>query len=167
MGRLELLQKIRPEAHELKTLKKEVLENKNIIDEIDKEIKALDKSLNDDEELELYSSSASLLKQVSEDVQLIYNLANEVASLTESKEELDLQVDGGTGRNIEDVRKEEDEICEKMRVARKNLDHCQETVSSQTSLINDLESRRNKLTEKKLEIEGQQQQRSNMMEKKE
>ena len=165
--RLELLQKIRPEAHELKTLKKEVLENKNIIDEIDKEIKALDKSLNDDEELELYSSSASLLKQVSEDVQLIHNLANEVASLTESKEELDLQVDGGTGRNIEDVRKEEDEICEKMRVARKNLDHCQETVSSQTSLINDLESRRNKLTEKKLEIEGQQQQRSNMMEKKE
>merc|ERR1712029_1197937 len=73
---------------------------------------------------------------------------------------------GEVGRNIDVVRQEEADICQKIRVARKNLDQCQETVSSQTALINDLEAKKNKLTEKKLEIEGQQQQQANMLEKK-
>ena len=47
------------------------------------------------------------------------------------------------------------------------MENCQETVNKQSSLINDLEARQNKLTNKKLEIEGQQQQRANMVAKRE
>ena len=90
-------------------------------------------------DLSITEVSASLLKQVCEDVQQIDNLTKEVASLNEKKEELSLQVDGGVGRNIEDVRKEEEDVCQKIKVARKNLDQCQETVSAQSSLINDLD----------------------------
>ena len=167
-SRQEQLQRIRPEAHELTNLKKEVEVNTKKIEELDGDLKSLKKRLDDGEEdLSITEVSASLLKQVSEDVQQIDNLTKEVASLNEKKEELSLQVDGGVGRNIEDVRKEEEDVCQKIKVARKNLDQCQETVSTQSSLINDLEAKKNKLTERKLEIEGQQQQRSNMMEKKE
>ena len=164
--RQDSLLKISPDAHLLKNLKKEIEDNGKKIMAIDSEIKSLNKKLDDDEDLDLVSNTASILKQVSEDVQSIDSLSKEVEALRESKEELELQVEGGVGRDIEDVRREEEEISEKIRIVRKNMDQCQETVSTQSALINDLESKKNKLTERKLDIEGQQQQRANMMDKK-
>ena len=164
--RQDSLLKISPDAHLLKNLKKEIEDNGKKIKDIDSEIQSLKKKLDDDEDLDLVSNTASILKQVSEDVQIIDSLSKEVEALRESKEELELQVEGGVGRDIEDVRREEEEISEKIRIVRKNMDQCQETVSSQSALINELESKKNKLTERKLDIEGQQQQRSNMMDKK-
>jgi len=68
---------------------------------------------------------------------------------------------------LEVVRKEEEDVLGKLRIARRNMESCQETVNKQTALINELEARQNKLTNKKLDIEGQQQQRANMVTKKE
>jgi len=165
--KLEQLQSIRPEAHELKTVSKEIEDNVKKLETMDNELKQIQKKLEDGEEdLSITEVSSSLLKQVNEDVQLLDSLNKEVIDLQERKDELSLQLDGEVGRNIDVVRQEEEDICQKIRVARKNLDQCQETVSSQTALINDLEAKKNKLTEKKLEIEGQQQQQANMLEKK-
>ena len=165
--KLETLQKIRPEAHEMASLKKDVEESSSKLSLVDKDIKSLETRLEEGEEdWSIIEMQTSLLKQVSDDVQMIDNLSKEVSTLTERKEELGLTIIGGKGRDIKEVRAEEDTLTKKIKIARKNLDQCQETVSKQTSLINELESRKNKLTEKKLEIEGQQQQRSNMMEKK-
>merc|ERR1712098_522858 len=121
---------------------------------MDNELKQLQTKLDDGEEdLDITQVSSSLLKQVNEDVQLLDSLNKEVTDLQERKDKLSLQLDGEVGRNIDVVRQEEEDICQKIRVARKNLDQCQETVSSQSALINDLEAKKNKLTEKKLELE--------------
>merc|ERR1719397_2045526 len=53
------------------------------------------------------------------------------------------------------VRREEAEVSTQLRCARSNLDAAQETVTTQTTLINRLEASQNSLTNKKLEIEGQ------------
>ena len=164
--RQDSLLKISPDAHLLQSLKKETEVNSRKIEEIDAEVKSIQKKLDDDDEFEIVSNTTSILKQVNEDVQTIDNLSKEVEALRERKEEMELQVEGGVGRDIEDVRREEEEISQKIRVVRKNMDQCQETVSTQSTLINELESKKNKLTEKKLDIEGQQQQRANMMDKK-
>ena len=167
-AKLEQLQRIRPEAHELKNLVKDIEENTKKLSTLESEMKTLESRLEDGEEdWSITEVTASLIKTVSDDVQIIDSLTKELSSLSEKKEELDLAVVGGKGRDVKEVRQEEEMIQEKIKVARKNLDQCQETVSNQTSLINELESMKNKLTEKKLDIEGQQQQRSNMMDKKE
>ena len=165
----ELLQKVSPEVHELKNLKAENDSQLKKIEEIDKEIKNLKKEIEDiDEDKNLVEVNVSLLKQVCEDVQQVDSLTRELANLREERQELSLELDtSGPARGIEEVRAEEEEVTTKLRVARQNLEKCQEVHSSQTSLINDLQSKRNNLTQKKLDIEGQQQQRANMMEKKE
>jgi len=153
----------------LKNLKAENDSQLKKIEEIDKEIKNLKKEIEDiDEDKNLVEVNVSLLKQVCEDVQQVDSLTRELANLREERQELSLELDtSGPARGIEEVRAEEEEVTTKLRVARQNLEKCQEVHSSQTSLINDLQSKRNNLTQKKLDIEGQQQQRTNMMEKKE
>ena len=165
----ELFQKARPQVHELKNLKTENDSQTKKIEEIDNEMKTFKKDIEDiDEDLSLTEATITSLKEVAEDVQQVDTLTRELTNLHEKREELNLQLDGsGSTRGIEEVRAEEENITTKLRVARKNLEKCQETVTAQTSLINELEAKRNNLTQKKLEIEGQQQQRTNMMEKKE
>merc|ERR1719427_1916462 len=62
--------------------------------------------------------------------------------------------------------KEEEENGKKLREARKNLESGQQRVNKQTTLINDLEGKKNKLVNKQLDIEGKQHQRANMIRKK-
>jgi len=167
-SRLEQLQKIRPEVHELKGIIKEVEDGITKLEELDKEMKRMREGLDEGEEdLNMTELNVSLYKQVGEDVQLADSLIREVSQLMEKKEEIGLQVDGGGGRSLDVVRREDEEVGCKLRIARRNLEQCQETVNKQSALINDLEARQNKLTNKKLEIEGQQQQRANMVTKKE
>merc|ERR1719427_2518254 len=61
--------------------------------------------------------------------------------------------------------KEEEENGKKLREARKNLESGQQRVNKQTTPINDLEGKKNKLVNKQLDIEGKQQQRANMIRK--
>jgi len=166
--RMEQLQKIRPEVHELKQIRIEVDEGSKKIDELDKDMKKVREQLDEEEEdWNLTELNVSLYRQVGEDVQVADNLVKEIAQLVEKKEEIGLQVDSKGGRSLEVVRKEEEEVLGKLRIARRNMESCQETVNKQTGLINELEARQNKLTNKKLDIEGQQQQRANMVTKKE
>merc|ERR1712047_36578 len=65
------------------------------------------------------------------------------------------------------VRREEAEVGAQLRCARANLDSAQEIVTTQTTLINRLEASQNSLTNKKLEIEGQQQKQAATEAKKE
>lgn len=65
------------------------------------------------------------------------------------------------------VRKEEAEISTQLRCARSNLESTQEILNTQTTLINRLEASLNSLTNKKLEIEGQQQKQAATEAKKE
>lgn len=166
--RLEQLQKIRPEVHELKGIKIELDEDSKKIDDLDKDMKKIREQLDTEEEdWNLTELNVSLYKQVGEDVQVADNLVKEISQLVEKKEEIELQVDSKGGRSLDVVRKEEESVLSKLKIARRNLESCQETVNKQTTLINELEARQNKLTNKKLEIEGQQQQRANMVAKKE
>jgi len=167
-SKLEQLQKIRPEVHELKGIKQEVNDSTIKLEELEKEMKRMREGLDEGEEdLNMTELNVSLYKQVGEDVQVADGLVRELAQLGEKKEELGLQVEGGGGRSLDIVRREEEEIGSKLRIARRNLDQCQETVHKQSKLINELEARQNRLTNKKLEIEGQQQQRANMVTKRE
>jgi len=166
--RMEQLQKIRPEVHELKQIRIEVEEGCKKIEDIDKDMKKVREQLDTEEEdWNLTELNVSLYRQVGEDVQVADNLVKEIAQLVEKKEEIGLQVDSKGGRSLEVVRKEEEDVLGKLRIARRNMESCQETVNKQTALINELEARQNKLTNKKLDIEGQQQQRANMVTKKE
>lgn len=166
--RMEQLQKIRPEVHELKQIRIEVEEGCKKIEDLDKDMKKVREQLDTEEEdWNLTELNVSLYRQVGEDVQVADNLVKEIAQLVEKKEEIGLQVDSKGGRSLEVVRKEEEDVLGKLRIARRNMESCQETVNKQTALINELEARQNKLTNKKLDIEGQQQQRANMVTKKE
>ena len=164
-----MFQDARPKVYELKNLKTENDSQTKKIEVIDNELKTLKTKIEDtDEDLSVQETTMSSLKEVSEDVQQVDTLTRELASLKEKREELSMELDGsGSTRSIEEVRAEEENITTRLRDARKNLEKCQETLTTQTSLINELEAKRNSLTQKKLEIEGQQQQRTNMMEKKE
>ena len=152
----ELFQKARPQVHELRNLRTENDSQTKKIEEIDNEMKTFKKDIEDiDEDLSLTEATITSLKEVAEDVQQVDTLTRELTNLHEKREELNLQLDGsGSTRGIEEVRAEEENITTKLRVARKNLEKCQETVTAQTSLINELEAKRNNLTQKKLEIEA-------------
>eukprot|EP00092_Neocalanus_flemingeri_P030577 GFUD01033198.1.p1 GENE.GFUD01033198.1~~GFUD01033198.1.p1 ORF type:complete len:1313 (+),score=556.33 GFUD01033198.1:149-4087(+) len=167
-ARLEQLQKIRPEVHELKSIRKEVEDSASNLEELDRDMKKMREDLDEGEEdWNMTELNVSLYRQVGEDVQLADSLAREVAQLREKKEEIGLQVEGGGGRSLDVVRREDEEVGSKLRIARKNLEQCQETVNKQSGLINELEARQNRLTNRKLEIDGQQQQRANMVTKRE
>eukprot|EP00090_Calanus_glacialis_P008475 TRINITY_DN16831_c0_g1_i1.p1 TRINITY_DN16831_c0_g1~~TRINITY_DN16831_c0_g1_i1.p1 ORF type:complete len:1318 (-),score=560.98 TRINITY_DN16831_c0_g1_i1:78-3809(-) len=166
--KLEQLQKIRPEVHELKGIRIEIEDGMKKMEQLDKEMKKMKEGLDEGEEdWNMTELNVSLFRQVGEDVQVADSLVREIVQLEDKKEEIGLQVDGKGGRSLEVVRKEEEDVGSKLRISRRNLDSCQETVNKQSALINDLEARQNKLTNKKLEIEGQQQQRANMVAKKE
>merc|ERR1719318_2553054 len=166
--KLEQLQKIRPEVHELKGIKIEIEDGMKKMEQLDKEMKKMKEGLDEGEEdWNMTELNVSLFRQVGEDVQVADSLVREIIQLGEKKEEIGLQVDGRGGRSLEVVRKEEEDVGSKLRISRRNLESCQDTVNKQSALINDLEARQNKLTNKKLEIEGQQQQRANMVAKKE
>merc|ERR1739838_413916 len=100
------------------------------------------------------------------DVQLIDSVSKELELLTGKKADLSMSSqEFGGERRLDDVRNEEEENGKKLKEARKNLDSCQQTVNKQTTLINDLEGKRNKLVNKQLDIDGKQQQRANMIRK--
>jgi len=166
--KLEQLQKIRPEVHELKGVRIEIEDGVKKMEQLEKEMKKMKEGLDEGEEdWNMTELNVSLFRQVGEDVQVADGLVREIVQLEEKKEEIGLHVDKKGGRSLEVVRQEEEDVGSKLRISRRNLESCQDTVNKQSALINDLEARQNKLTNKKLEIEGQQQQRANMVAKKE
>jgi len=165
--KLEAMQKVRPEVHELKIMKGDHANNVKKLAELEKEIKSLRESIEDDEELKSAEELFLKFKETGEDVQLIDSVSKELELLTGKKADLSMSSqEFGGERRLDDVRKEEEENGKKLREARKNLDSCQQTVNKQTTLINDLEGKKNKLVNKQLDIEGKQQQRANMIRKK-
>ena len=162
-GRLEALHSIRPDLQMLKQLGQEVQEAELKMKQLEKAVKGLRTEL-EVEEGE-YATTEELvleLREVGEDVQVVDSLRREVEQLEEKLSELGGEVrEGGAGaRSLDSVRREAEVVSRKLRSARANLTSCQETVSRQSSLINRLEARQNRLTQDKLEIEGQQQRRA-------
>jgi len=167
-SKLQEFQRIRPEVHELKSIKVELEESNKKQENLDADIKHLQERLDEGEEdLNMTELNVSLFRQIGEDVQAIDSFVKDIQQLQDKKEEVSLLLDMKEGRNLDTVRKEDEEVNSKLRISRRNLENCQETVHKQSVLINELEAKLNKLTNKKLEIEGQQQQRANMTTKKE
>ena len=92
--------------------------------------------------------------------------AAQEGSISKCRQLLEAGSDVGE-RSLELVRREEAEVGAQLRCARANLDSAQEIVTTQTTLINRLEASQNSLTNKKLEIEGQQQKQAATEAKKE
>ena len=168
-GRLDALQRVRPDIQALKLLGEEVKEAEKKMELLDKEVKRLHNGL-EDEELEHteVENAVTELREVSEDVQIVDGLRRELEQLEERLEDLKVEAGGDVGeRSLEMVRKEEAEISTQLRCARSNLESTQEILNTQTTLINRLEASLNSLTNKKLEIEGQQQKQAATEAKKE
>ena len=168
-GRLDALQRVRPDIQALKQLGEEVKEAEKKMDLLDKDVKKLRDGLEDEEaEHTDVEVAVTELREVAEDVQIVDGLRRELEQLEEKLEDLRLEAGGDVGeRSLEVVRREEAEVCTQLRCARSNLDTAQETVTTQTTLINRLEASQNSLTNKKLEIEGQQQKQAATEAKKE
>merc|ERR1719376_1440599 len=159
-GRLDDLQRVRPDIQALKQLGEEVKEAEKKMELLDKEVKKLRDGLEYEEaEHTDVEVEVTELREVAEDAQIVDGLRKELEQLEEKLEDLRLEAGGDLGekRSLEVVRKEESEVSTQLRCARSNLDTAQETVTTQTTLINRLEASQNSLTNKKLEIEGQQQ----------
>ena len=160
--RLEELQQIRPEFQQLKQLEQEVAEQDRRTELMDKEIKKLRAELEREEgEHMAAESEVSELREVTEDVQVVEGLRKELEMLEERLEGLRQELGEQEGsRGLEEVRKELEVVSGQLRAARSNLESCQEQVAQQSKLLNNLDAEQNRLTTRKLEIEGQQQRRS-------
>ena len=168
-GRLDALQKVRPDIQAFKQLGEEVNEAEKKMELLDKEVKRLRDELDDEEaEHTEVEEAVSDLKEIAEDVQIVDGLRKELEQLEERLEDHRLEAGSDVGeRSLELVRREEAEVGAQLRCARTNLDSAQEIVTTQTTLINRLEASQNSLTNKKLEIEGQQQKQAATEAKKE
>ena len=62
-------------------------------------------------------------------------------TLQDKKEEIDLQSDSKSDRSLEIVRNEEEDVLNKLRISRRNLESCQETLHRHNVKINDLEAK--------------------------
>merc|ERR1719318_756089 len=113
------------------------------MDDNDKSIKALQEDLeNDEEDWTLSEFNVSLLRDMSEDIQSVDSLYKEVQQFKHKKEEVSLlcgDVAGNETRTLEQVRAEEEEVDKQLKVARKNMEECQDIVNKQKSLLNKFE----------------------------
>merc|ERR1712059_2665 len=122
-----------------------------------------------EEDWNITEVNVALFKQVAEDVQTVDNLNKDLSLLRQKKSDLSLECGtevGSGARTLETVREEEEQVALKLRSARRNLEQCQETLNKHTTMLNNLEASQNRLTNRKLEIEGQQQQRAATVAKK-
>lgn len=157
--RLERLQDIRPSVIAMQDLEKEVAETKTQVEKLEKEVKKLQREVEEEDgELGVVEVTVTELKEVGEDVQTVEGLRREVEQLEEKLEVAKKEVGSQTSsRSLEEVRGEAAEVAAGLRAARTNLASAQDTVTGHSSAVNRLEAAQNLLTNRKLDIEGQQQ----------
>ena len=158
---------ISPDYHALKQTRQEIQEFTSQVSNIEKELKAMkERKEEKEEEWGKVMETSETLRSVAEDVQMIDTITRELTGLLERRDDLQLTCPPlSDDRGLEIVRKEEKELTTKLRRLRKECDAEQDSYNFNSKMLNDLEASCNKLTNRKLEIEGKQQQRANMLEK--
>lgn len=167
--RTQNLQRIAPEVHELEQLKKEMAETKETLAKTDKAIRDLEESQKANEtSLKALTDEADIYRDIAEDVQALEALSKEVDRLKENLEDLQLSSTlFESGRGLEAVQQEDDKVGSELKEKRKELDTKQDLFNRQSKSINELEAGINKLVNRKLEVEGQQQARANTLARRE
>ncbi len=167
--RSQNLQGIAPEVHELEQLKKEMAETKETLAKTDKAIRDLEESQKAIEtSLKALTDEADIYRDIAEDVQALEALSKEVDRLKENLEDLQLSSTlFESGRGLEAVQQEDDKVGSELKEKRKELDTKQDLFNRQSKSINELEAGINKLVNRKLEVEGQQQARANTLARRE
>jgi len=168
-ARMENLQKVRPEVAALVQIKKEVEEGTSRIQDLEKDIRKLEGELKEEAaELTRVEGDVEGFREVGEDVQIVDGLVRELKVLEEKKADVSAKAPAVVGgRDLGTVREEEEECGGRLRRKRKELDGNQERLNTYRQVVNKLETMMNKLTEKKLDIEKQQQERAATLAKKE
>lgn len=166
--RYQELQSISPEYYRSKELKQSIEDNTKKVSNFDKELKQLKEEKESIEtEYDKVSEKTEILRSLSDDVHVVDNLTKEISSLQEELSDLHQTCpDIEAGRGLEHVRKELKQVGEQIKTTRKMCEAKQDDFNAHNKRLNELESSYNKLTNKKLEIEGKQQQRANTLEKK-
>jgi chromosome segregation ATPase len=167
--RSQNLQRIAPEVHELEQLKKEMAETKETLAKTDKAIRDLEESQKANEtSLKVLTDEADIYRDIAEDVQALEALSKEVDRLKENLEDLQLSSTlFESGRGLEAVQQEDDKVGSELKEKRKELDTKQDLFNSQSKSLNELEAGLNRLVNRKLEVEGQQQARANTLARRE
>ena len=166
--RYNQLQKIAPDYHRYTEIQQVIKDVDTQIENAEKDIKQLKESKELlDEEFQIIFDKMEKLNSMSDDIQVIDNLAREIGTLTEKQKDLmSTCAISDEDRGLDVVRNELKDISATIKSTRKQCETQQDEFNAHSKLINDLESSCNKLTNKKLEIEGKQQQRANSLDKK-
>jgi len=162
------LQKIAPDYHKYMEIKQVIKEIEAQTELAEKEIKQLKEGKEEfDNEFDNVSEKLEKLRSMGEDVQLIDTLTREISNLTEKQTDLQSTCSIlDDDRSLDAVRNELKDITTTIKSTRKQCESKQDKFNAHSKLINELESSYNKLINKKLDIEGKQQQRANTLEKK-
>ena len=166
--RYNSLQKIAPDYHKYMEIKQVIKEIEAQTELAEKEIKQLKEGKEEfDNEFDNVSEKLEKLRSMGEDVQLIDTLTREISNLTEKQTDLQSTCSIlDDDRSLDAVRNELKDITTTIKSTRKQCESKQDKFNAHSKLINELESSYNKLINKKLDIEGKQQQRANTLEKK-
>eukprot|EP00088_Acartia_fossae_P026344 TRINITY_DN27160_c0_g1_i1.p1 TRINITY_DN27160_c0_g1~~TRINITY_DN27160_c0_g1_i1.p1 ORF type:complete len:1165 (-),score=493.85 TRINITY_DN27160_c0_g1_i1:226-3546(-) len=167
-ARYHKLQKIVPEYHQHVDIKKSLQDLVTQIQNLDKDQKDLkEKTTSIEGDYERIQERSYSLSVMADDVQMIDNLLNEIKGLEgklngykEQCPSLDPE------RTLDTVKQELEQLADTIKSTRKACEQKQDDYNSHTTKMNNLESAYNKLVNRKLEIEGRQQQRANTMDKK-
>ena len=166
--RYNSLHKIAPDYHKYMEIKQVIKEIEAQTELAEKEIKQLKEGKEEfDNEFDNVSEKLEKLRSMGEDVQLIDTLTREISNLTEKQTDLQSTCSIlDDDRSLDAVRNEIKDITTTIKSTRKQCESKQDKFNAHSKLINELESSYNKLINKKLDIEGKQQQRANTLEKK-
>ena len=166
--RYNSLHKIAPDYHKYMEIKQVIKEIEAQTELAEKEIKQLKEGKEEfDNEFDNVSEKLEKLRSMGEDVQLIDTLTREISNLTEKQTDLQSTCSIlDDDRSLDAVRNELKDITTTIKSTRKQCESKQDKFNAHSKLINELESSYNKLINKKLDIEGKQQQRANTLEKK-
>jgi len=161
------LQRIAPDNHALKQARQDIEELNKQIFGLESDLKQFKSDLaSKDQGWAKAAEDWQQTKNVADDVQLIDALSWELEDLVAERQTLKEQLSGQGERGLDQVRQEVKGAGQEVRQLRKEYEEAQDNFNATSKAINELEGACNRLTNEKLEIEGKQQQRSNMMEKK-